>query len=176
MVHRTGTGIFSTTLYENNQPVSGFRMNNMVTMKPATSMRISIQTTLRRRPHDPAHHPPAGLPGWYLQRIQQQRAYLHHRHVGAFLRIAVSDADGNSSDLLFGIQRDSSAGNTTAAKPVPTNGPCSRPATSMCLKTTISVSTCRPIACTIPSGFRTANRNPKPVPGLPVAQCQHPAA
>ena len=90
-----------------------------------------------------------------------------------FLRITVSDADGNSSDLLFGIQRDSSTGNTTAAKPVPTNGPCSRPATSMCLKTTISVSTCRPIAC---DSFRFSYSESKPKTGTRFTSCTMPAS
>lgn len=110
-------GIFSTTLYENNQPVSGFRMNN-IGYDETRYLNAHIDYKLRSGGGPMIQHITRlpGYPDGIYSAFSNNGLISITDTLVHFLRITVSDADGNSSDLLFGIQRDSSAGNTTAAK------------------------------------------------------------
>lgn len=110
-------GIFSATLYENNQPVSGFRMNN-IGYDETRYLNAHIDYKLRSGGGPMIQHITRlpGYPDGIYSAFSNNGLISITDTLVHFLRITVSDADGNSSDLLFGIQRDSSTGNTTAAK------------------------------------------------------------
>lgn len=110
-------GIFSATLYENNQPVSGFRMNN-IGYDETRYLNAHIDYKLRSGGGPMIQHITRlpGYPDGIYSAFSNNGLISITDTLVHFLRITVSDADGNSSDLLFGIQSDSSAGNTTAAK------------------------------------------------------------
>ncbi len=110
-------GIFSATLYENNQPVSGFRMNN-IGYDETRYLNAHIDYKLRSGGGPMIQHITRlpGYPDGIYSTISNNGLISITDTLVHFLRITVSDADGNSSDLLFGIQSNSSAGNTTAAK------------------------------------------------------------
>jgi len=110
-------GIFSATLYENNQPVSGFRMNN-IGYDETRYLNAHIDYKLRSGGGPMIQHITRlpGYPDGIYSAFSNNGLISITDTLVHFLRITVSDADGNSSDLLFGIQSNSSAGNTTAAK------------------------------------------------------------
>ncbi|MBL7694184.1 MAG: M23 family metallopeptidase [Ferruginibacter sp.] len=110
-------GIFSATLYENNQPVSGFRMNN-IGYDETRYLNAHIDYKLRSGGGPMIQHITRlpGYPDGIYSAFSNNGLISITDTLVHFLRITVSDADGNSSDLLFGIQSDSSAGNPTAAK------------------------------------------------------------